>query len=150
MPHIRPARENPAGGKLDQRCFCAVLLQSNRILDFWLLSSVARKAFAAATIAGVASCDVLDVVGTPSADVVADGVVAPAVASSVGAAPVAGVDAAVVGSSALVGSAVGCCTADGTAVAVALADPHAFRSAAPADTPVRANACFRNALRVVP
>jgi hypothetical protein len=90
-----------------------------------------------------------------AAVVVADGVVAPAVASLIGVAPVAGVDTApvvapVVGAGALVGSAVGCCTAGGVAVAVALADPHAFRSAAPAVTPVRASTCLRNARRVVP
>jgi len=46
-------------GKLDQRCFWAVFVQSNDTLDFWPLSSVARKALAAATILGVALCDAL-------------------------------------------------------------------------------------------
>src|SRR5215213_3273072 len=100
LPHIKPARLNPAGGKLDQRCSCAVSF------------NVARKAFAAVTIVGVASCDVLAVVGTPSVDVVADGVVASTVAAVVGAVPVAAVAttaavAAAVAAGALVGSAVG-------------------------------------------
>src|SRR5215212_11979686 len=114
LPHIRPARLNPAGGKLDQRCFCAVSVQSNSPVFFSLSLSVARKAFAAATIAGVAPCNVVDVVGTPSADVVADGVVVPVVASLFDAAPLAGVDtaptvAAVVGAGAVAASTVGCC-----------------------------------------
>src|SRR3954453_4101534 len=107
LPHIRPARLNPAGGKFDQRCFCAVSLQSNSPVPFSVSLSVARKAFAAATILGVASWAVLVVVWPPSMGVVAAGVVAPAVA-------------------ALVGGAVGGCAAGGSAVAVALADPHAF------------------------
>src|SRR5215212_8664896 len=92
LPHIKPARLNPAGGKFDQRCFCAVSVQSNSPVFFSASLSVARKAFAAATIAGVAACDVLAVVGTPWADVVADGVVAPTVAALVGTVPVAGVE----------------------------------------------------------
>src|SRR5215216_5166897 len=96
LPYIRPARVNPAGGKLDQRCFCSVSVHSNSTLSFSVSLSVARKAFAAATIAGVISCPVSD----------AAGVDAPAVASLVGAAPLAGVDmapavAAVVGASAV-------------------------------------------------
>jgi hypothetical protein len=39
---------------LDQRCFCAVSLQSNNTASFSVSFSVARKAFVAATIAGVA------------------------------------------------------------------------------------------------
>src|SRR6266536_5607673 len=89
LPHIRPARSNPAGGKLDQRCFWAVSVQSNSTVSFWVSFSVARKAFATATILDVASCDVLAVALTPAV-----GEVAPAVAALVGAAPVAAVDAA--------------------------------------------------------
>ena len=48
LPHIRPARLNPPGGKLDQRCFCAVSVQSNSPVSFCVSFSVARKAFAAA------------------------------------------------------------------------------------------------------
>lgn len=118
--------------------------------------SVATKALAAATIVGVADFDVLVVVGAPSVDVAAGGVVAPAAASLVGAAPLAGVDAAsavaavVAVIDTLVAGAVGCCAARGTAVAVALAEPHAFSSAATADTPVSVSTCLRNARRVAP
>src|SRR5947207_2869989 len=107
LPHIRPARWNPAGGKFDQRCFWALLLQSNSTVFFSVSLNVARKAFAAATIFGVVSCDVLDVVDTPVVDVVAAvdvvpivGVIAPAAAALVGVAPAAedgvGVDAVAV------------------------------------------------------
>src|SRR5215213_1701905 len=91
LPHIKPARLNPAGGKFDQRCFCAVSVQSNSPVFFSVSLNVARKAFAAATIVGVASCDMLAVVGTPAVDVVAAGAVAPAVAALVGAEPVVAV-----------------------------------------------------------
>lgn len=80
LPHIRPARWNPAGGKLDQRCFWAVSVQANKPVCFSVSFSVARKAFAAATILGVASCAVLDVVDPPVVDVVATVVVVGAVA----------------------------------------------------------------------
>src|SRR5215212_6275230 len=99
LPHINPARLNPAGGKFDQRCFWAVSVQSNSPVFFSASLSVARKALAAATIVGVAPCDVVDVVGTPSVAAVAADEVAPAVAAPVGA----------VGAAALAGSAVACC-----------------------------------------
>src|ERR687893_452956 len=50
-PHIRPARWKATGGKFDQRCFCAVSLQSNDTVSFRASSSVARNAFAAWTVA---------------------------------------------------------------------------------------------------
>src|SRR4051794_10815006 len=117
LPHIRPARWNPAGGRFDQRCFCAVLLQSNSPVLFSVSFSVATKAFAAATIVGVVFCAVVDptVVVGPVATLVG---MAPLVA----AAPVLAV-AAVVAAGALVANAVGCCAAGGTAVTVVLDDP---------------------------
>jgi hypothetical protein len=107
---------------------------------------VARKALAAATMPGVAFCDVLAVALAPAA-VVASAVtsIAGVVLAAVASAPVV---AAVVAAGTLVARAVGCCAA-GTVVAVALGDPHALRSAAPADIPVRANISFKNARRVV-
>src|SRR3954453_2724383 len=103
LPHIRPARLNPAGGKFDQRCFCAVSVQSNSPVFFSASLSVARKAFAAATIAGVGDCAVL---------AVALALAVGAVAALVGATPAAAVDtapavAAVVGADIVVG----CCAA---------------------------------------
>src|SRR3954451_2291448 len=87
LAHIRPARVYSPSGRLDQRCFCSVLLHSNNAPDFSVSLSVARKAFAAATIVGVAFCDVLAVALT-----LAVGEVAPAVAALVGAVPAVAVD----------------------------------------------------------
>src|SRR4051794_25850104 len=47
-PHLRPARWNGPVGKLDHSCFCAVSVQSKETVSFWVSSSVATKAFAAA------------------------------------------------------------------------------------------------------
>src|SRR3954468_6150528 len=118
LPHISPARLNPAGGKFDQRCRCAVLLQSNSPVLFSVSFSVATNALAAATILGVAFCPVVDPAVVVAGAVAAPVVVAPAVTSVVGAAllvaaaPVSAV-AAVVAAGALVARAVGCCAAGG-------------------------------------
>ena len=89
-PHITPARVYSPCGRFDQRCFCSVLLQSNCTLDFWLLSSVARKALAAATILGATFSAVPAVALVPAvgalAAVASLVVVAPAAAAAVGAA----------------------------------------------------------------
>jgi hypothetical protein len=84
---------------LDQRCFWTVSVQSNNTVSFSVSLSVARKAFAAATMLGVASWAVLDVVVTPVVAVivpveVSSVAVGAVVASSVGVVPVVGVDAA--------------------------------------------------------
>src|SRR3954464_1646531 len=85
LPIIKPACLNAPSGKFDQRCFCAVSVQSNSTVSFSVSFSVARKAFAAATMAGVAFCPVVDRgVVVPSA-VAAPFVVAPAVAALVAA-----------------------------------------------------------------
>ena len=94
---------------------------------------------------GVAPCDVVDVAFAPFV-----GEAAPAVAAVAGAAVVACVDSVPAVAAVGAGALVGCCPAGGTAVSVALADPHAFRSAAPADTLARANSRFRNARRDLP
>src|SRR5689334_24984913 len=94
LPHISPARWNPAGGKFDQRCRCAVLLQSNSPVLFSVSFSVATNAFAAATIAGVVFCPVVDPAVVVACAVAAPVVVACAVASVVGAAPLVVVAAA--------------------------------------------------------
>src|SRR4051794_17238621 len=59
-PHCSPARWNATGGKLDQRCFCAVSVQSNDTVSFCVSSSVARNAFAAAVTFWVVALPVAD------------------------------------------------------------------------------------------
>jgi hypothetical protein len=137
------------------------LLQSNNTVDFWLLSSVARKAFAAATILGVASCAVPDAVGEAAAGGDADAVVVLAavaaaaaglaVAAGLAAAPVVAVGALVVGpvAGAVVAAEVADGAALGTDVAVAappVVAPHAARSAA---LPDRAPRVSRKVRRLI-
>lgn len=81
-PHIRPARVNPAGGKLDQRAFWASSDQSKETVSFSVLLRVARKALVAATILGVVSSDVLAVALAPVVGVDSAAVVWVAVASA--------------------------------------------------------------------
>jgi hypothetical protein len=139
LPHIRLARLNPAGGKLDQRCFCAVSVQANCAVAFSASLSVARKAFAAATILGVASPAAVAGVALAARLAVATAAVVEVVVAAVlaavpvvavvalVAAPVGGaVVAAVVADEATLG-------ADATVVGGLVVPPHAARSTAPPD-----------------
>src|SRR4051812_29029686 len=82
-PHLRPARWNGPVGKLDHRCLCAVSVQSKETVSFWVSSSVARKAFAAAATFCVAGLLDARAEAEAEAPVEADGAVVVAVVPDV-------------------------------------------------------------------